>query len=542
MPNRSIGRLVAGVIALYAGAAARAQLSQDQVLVVYDSRIPDSRAVAEHYAGSRKVPGGSGNQPGVRPGVWVCDLAATGASATAPGNIAYADFVTRMRDPLRAFLAGSQLTTRVRCIVLTKGLPHRVQDTDNPNNGDLPGNQPGQFIPELLANDATEASVDVELMLLWQNLNAGEAGNSSDSKADGLIVNPYWRNARSINTYTNQHITSAKTFAGNGVGPTWTLTGTAGSPARLNQGDIYLVSRLDGDTVADVQAALARAQQVHVNTNTAAVLLDEDGGDLDNIDDVFPALYAGDDYEQTQTALVNDRRFSFAFPSPPANVRYDNASGAANFFVGPNLAFAPGNGNLVTSPVILLATYGANHAGVPTLAAGGSAATVYAASFNYPNGAVFNTIESYNCRDFGGLGQLGFAQQQQAADFIGSGGTFAVGNVWEPLADTVPDNLYLAQNFVLGNMSWAEAAWTSIPGLSWMQIALGDPVTRATRTNEDIDTNNRLTHDDAYAWESLASGAAAKDVNRSGAADNADRALVLASVRAAERVNLTAFR
>jgi hypothetical protein len=522
--------------------AAQAQLREEDVLVVYDSRIADSRAVAEYYAGSKRVPGGAGNIAGVRPGVRTLDLASTGAAVTSPGNISYPDFIANLRNPLRTYLTSNNLASRVRCLVLTKGLPHRLQDTDVPNNADFPGEGPGQFIPELISNDCTSASVDAELALLFQDLTLNEMGGSSDSRADGVIFNPYSRQRLSILAFNNQFSTNAKLYTNSGVGPLWQPAGTVGTATRLNPGDVYLTTRLDGNTVLSVQQMLDRTKSIRINTSTVAVLLDEDGANLDNVGATFPGLNAGNDYELTQTSLINDRRFSFTFPSPPPNVLYNNLAGVTSFYVGPNLAFTAGQGILVTQPVILLATYGSNHSGVPTLAAGGSAGTVYADSFNYANGAIFNTIESFNGRDFGGLGQLGFAPQQQASGFLAAGGSFAVCNVWEPLADSIPDNRYLVENFVLGNLSWAEAAWTSIPGLSWMQMAVGDPLSRITRSNEDITSNNLVNMTDVYAWENLPAGNAAKDVNRSGTADTADRDLVLASIRAGERGGLQTSR
>ena len=74
---RSI-RVISAVCALatFAGSAS-AQLRPEEVLVVYDSRLADSLAVAEQYAGSARVPGGVGGLAGARPGVRV---------VTAPGG------------------------------------------------------------------------------------------------------------------------------------------------------------------------------------------------------------------------------------------------------------------------------------------------------------------------------------------------------------------------------------------------------------------------------------------------------------------------
>ncbi|MFN9993659.1 MAG: hypothetical protein ACK54H_09955, partial [Phycisphaerales bacterium] len=79
-------------------------LRDQDVLVIYDSRIADSRAVAEFYAGSAKVPGGLGGLAARYPALKTLDLASTGAAVAAPGNISYADFVAKIRNPIRTHL------------------------------------------------------------------------------------------------------------------------------------------------------------------------------------------------------------------------------------------------------------------------------------------------------------------------------------------------------------------------------------------------------------------------------------------------------
>ncbi|NUQ68571.1 MAG: hypothetical protein HUU18_09865 [Phycisphaerales bacterium] len=528
--------LLGASVVLALSPAAHAQLREADVLVVYDSRVPDSLSVAEYYAGSAKVPGGAGNQPGKRPGVRVFNLASSGAPVAAPGNISWTDFVARLRDPIRAHLNATNTVTQVRCLVTTKGLPHRLLDTDFPAAGDNPGN----FIGELNLEDATCASVDAELALLWQDLIAGENGNAADSKADGLIINPYWRSALPITAFSNASIQTPKTFTYAAFGPLWSLGGSGAT--RLTAGDMLLVARLDAPSVADVRAMIDRAWNIYANVDTAALLLDEsdsnaiaDGAgndELDNNNGAWAALRAADDYETTRDQIAADGRWL------PAMVRYNALAGVGQFFVGPNLAFAGGHGILVTNPVLLVGTYGANHNGVPALAAGGSSNTTYALSYNLAPGAIFNTIESYNGRDFAGLGQNPWVQQQQLSAFLAAGGTLGIGNVWEPLADSVPDNQYLVSNFLLGNLAWGEAAWTSIPALSWMQMVVGDPLARVTRSSEDINADLRLSIDDLYAWEQLGPTAPRKDVNRSGTADATDRAHVIRSLRAHERDDL----
>jgi hypothetical protein len=516
-----------------AACPAAAQIRPDEVLVVYDSRSPDSLAVAEYYAGSKRVPGGAGGLPGARPGVRVLNLASTGAAATSPGDISYADFVSRLRTPIRAHLTAMQLERRVRVLVTTKGLPHRIQDTDFPTAGDNPTN----LVNEYTASDATCASVDTELTLLWQDLNAGEAGGPADSKADGAILNPFWRSALPIGSYPTANNQAAKLYSNGGTGPMWVPFGSATSPSRLTPGDLYLVCRLDGYSVADVRGAIDRAGAILYDANAHRALLDESGSngvadvlantEFDNSNTAFSQMRDADDYETTRDAWAADTRFASGF------VRYNALAGGNQFFIGPRLAWFPGDGIMVTEPIVLVGTYGANHSGLPRDPAGNTRRVDYAGGYNYPAGAIINSIESYNCRDFGGVGQLEFAMQQQVAGFIAVGGTFGVGNCWEPLADAVPDNRYLAQNFVRGNMSWAEAAWTSIPALSWQEMVVGDPLGRPFRTSEDITGDGRVNIDDLYAWE-----ASPADVNRNGTTDAADRAFVVAAVRSWERSDL----
>lgn len=565
-----------------------AQLRETQVLVVYDSRIPDSRAVAEHYAGSTLVPGGAGSLPGLHPRVRVVDLATLpGAGvvpvppATAVPDIDYPTFISALRNPLRTYLTSTNLTSQIRSIVLTKGLPHRILNigvTGNPAQPPTIGDNPGQINNAFgggYYGNLTYASVDSELCLLWQSLSVNENGVVADSKADGWILNPYWRAAQptttfagiSINAWPSFAINQTKTFilpsvakyAGNTSynGLEWFNSGVnAGIKTTLTPGDIYLVCRLDGNTVADVVASLNRAQNLWVPMTTATLILDKDAAVYGTCPDCYPLDNAGpseinafagvvgpippnpaaatqiangSDYNLTNSFLVSDGRL------PSANISFNQLSGITEFLVGPNLTYA-GYTKVISAPTIFLASFGANHAG-QTLA---SAATTYAQSFNLLPGAMFNSVESYNGRAFGGLGQNPFAAQQQAADFLADqtapariGGTFAIGNVWEPINWTVADNQQLVRHFLLGNLSWAEAAYASLPCLSWQQIVLGDPLARVKRDREDINTDSTLNIDDLYAWRQTP-----VNLNNSASTDEVDYNLLESTIRANELVNM----
>ncbi len=532
--RRVLASLVCAIGALVAAGGARADLREPQVLVLYDSRVSDSVAVAEHYAGSANVPGGAGGVPGVHPGVHSLDIATLPGAGTAPmaATISYPDFIAKLRDPLRGYLGQSGLTQRVRCIVMTKGLPHRIQDLGpNPNAGD----QPSQAAALINAGNLTYASVDSELTLLWQNLSANEQGNGADSKADGGVLNPYFKSSQSATAYSSVNISVAKTLLtvpGN-VGILWRTLPSG--PTGLTPGDFYLVCRLDGNSIADTIAAIDRAQNIAVDLDNSVMVLDESASDgVQNVSDTDgeldndgPVVFtnAGDDYEQTRDLMLGDGRFS------PLHIDYNRWSTAAQFIVGPRINF--GGGVVEPGNVLLLATYGANHSGVPGTP--GNAGTQYPRSFFYAPGAAFNTIESYNGRSFGGIG-VGPVPQGQLADFLTSGGTFGLGNVWEPFSFTVPDNLAIVRNFYLGSLTWGEAAYTAMPMLSWQQVVVGDPLAKVRRVQEDVNADQRTDADDLYAW--YASPSNPRDLNRDGQINRADVELLMRSVRGNESGNM----
>lgn len=536
-PRPRLTAICSLAILLLSSAAWARNLTEPQVLLVYDSRISDSLLVAEHYAGSAKVPAGLGSVPGARPRVRVLDLASlpspAGFTATTP-QVSYADFTSKLRDPIRQHLTTNNLTRRIRAIVLTKGLPHRIFDTDNPNAQD----NTGQAGAEVSVNDMTNASVDSELTLLFQDLDAGEAGASADSLADNAIVNPYHNLQTPVTAFPTSNRRQTPVLQPNtsfGI-LLWTTVNSA-LVNELDPGDLFLVTRLDANTVEDVRDMIDRAQNLAINPNAATFVLDESGSDgldsgtnnadneFDNDGPTFASL--GDDYEATRDLLLADARFD------PSRVNYDRNGNALNFFLGPNPPpadrtdppgepFGPTNLSINT-PLLLLASLGENHSGIPE-----NADFLYAYSYDYLDGATFNSIESFNARDLGGLGP-GADVQQQCADFIEAGGTFALGTVSEPFSFSIADNLPLVRNFYLANLSFAEAAYSAIPFLSFHNVVLGDPLATVTRTTEDLDNDGLVTIDDLYAWH-----ANPADLNRDAVADATDAQLLTDAIRAGE--------
>ncbi len=446
----------------------QAAIASSQVLVVHNSASSDSAIILDAYLTAHpEIPAEN-----------VLNLNDPALAGVA--DVSYDDFVNRIRDPIRAYLdlAGDPSASSIISILLIKGIPHRIQDTDNPTVGDVPLSARDEFN----AGDYTAAAVDSELALLWQNLESGESGGTMDSRSDNVIDNPYHTRTISIGGYNRANIKNSKTF-NNLLGVAWTLGGV--NKTRLTEGDMYLVCRIDGHTAQDAIAMIQRAENIRINRRYAWVVLDEHADptrEYDNMDLFDPPnpsyFYAGDDYEETRDLLQ----------TAGWRVRYDDTS----TFILP--AALP-------RPVAAYASYGENHINNPP------GLGTYLEGFQFARAAVFNTAESYNGRAFNGKGTL--FNQEQVADFIALGGTFGIGNVWEPFAFTLPDNEFLFTNFLVNGLSWAEAAWSSIPVLSWMHVVVGDPLATAAIVDQpaDFDADGDVDADDSDYIVSCISGA-----------------------------------
>lgn len=444
MIRRSAAAITTGIALLVGATYCAGAINESQVLVVYNSAAAEATPLKDAYLAAH---------PGI-PAANVVDLNSA-TLVSNPATITYAQFKSEIRDPIRSYLDGGfgPTASSIIAMALIRPLPHRISDSDFPLAGDN-GTNSGN---EANAGDATFSSVDSELVLLWQNLDVGEAGGTMDSLSDNMIDNPYHQATFPINscgTCSRANIKTAKVFTNN-FSFFWGIGGTGAT--RLTVGDLYLVCRLDGTTLADAINSIDRAQNLRINKANGIVLLDEYNvnGGADDLDDdgigVSPDPFnAGDDYESTETLMLGNGW----------TVRYD---GTGNFI----------DSTEETRPIIAYASYGENHDRCAGCEDPPGNAT-YIDGFRFPRGAIFNTIESDNGRALNGLGSV--FGLEQVADFIRAGGTFGLGNVWEPFSFTTPDNRYLLASFLVLRRTWAEAAYSSLPALSWQQIVVGDPL------------------------------------------------------------------
>jgi uncharacterized protein (TIGR03790 family) len=426
--QKAITRFALAVAILSNAIPTHAAISESQTLVVYNSASSEGTELKDAYLAAH-------------PGIGTDNIVDLHDASLLTSDLTMDEFIAKIRNPIRdrlLILIGPG-PHNIIAIVLIRPMPHRILDNNNP----LVGDDPDAAFMEFGDNgDSTYASVDAELVLLWQDLFNGESGGRMDSYADNVIENPYHgfeNNVLEIDSFSRLGITTPKTFE-NLANLYWELAGSGSS--RLTPGDMYLVCRIDGSTQSDALALIDRAQDLTVNRATTQVLLDRSG------DSSF--WFIGD-YNTANAALITDGW----------NVRYDTSANFVDSTEEPR-------------PLIVYASPGENHSYNGGENPPGSG--TYINGFTFARGAIFNSVETFNARGLNGLGTL--YNHEQVEDFVAAGGTFAVGNVFENFEISQAENVYLLTRMLVNQRTWAEAAYASLPFLSWQSVVLGDPLAR----------------------------------------------------------------
>ncbi|MEO5803339.1 MAG: TIGR03790 family protein [Verrucomicrobiota bacterium] len=179
------------VFGIFTGGVCFSQTKEtgDAVVVVYNSRMPESKDVAQHYAGRRKVPASQ----------------IVGFDLPVGETMTRSEYRTQLEKPLLKFLEGKKLfsfkadlsakesgvrwklsDTKIRYAVLCYGVPSRIL-----SDGSLLGPDAEKLKKELRRN---EASVDSELALLPLNdpdrQLAGPSGNPTYGATNAALLHP----------------------------------------------------------------------------------------------------------------------------------------------------------------------------------------------------------------------------------------------------------------------------------------------------------------------------------------------------------------
>ncbi len=234
---------------------------------------------------------------------------------------------------------------------------------------------------------------------------------------------------------------------------TWYLPAPAGNPLACNtyfqqtcafdsseHDDMLLTSRLDGFSVEDVTSSIDRSQRAFVGWPELGLLLDDDpdaaGGSVDRMERL-----SSDVLTPHQVPHVHD----------PTDAFVQTVAGQVIGYVGHGTNGGAPGGYL----------HNENH-GLQVQVA---------------PGAVFHTYESYNAWSFQeGGNRMG---QGLVAEWIALGGSAGLGHVHEPraTATSIADESHVFE-MLLSGYTWAEAAWSATPQLSFVNTVVGDPLMR----------------------------------------------------------------
>jgi uncharacterized protein (TIGR03790 family) len=391
-------------------AITRAAIDPSNVLVLYNVDSAEGAQIADYYAS-------------VYPDVQVLGL--TGVSTAE--EIDQDHYLNVIRPQV---LAALDATTEV--IVTTKGLPLRINNT-TANPGTYPGYR-GAAHGISIPNDWWKRYSSLESELTRIDTITSKEMMGDQSYLLSPPVFPYATDHHAANPYYNRRVAFDRSDA-------------------ANEG-IRLTARLDGFTVADVVAAIDRAQQAYIVPAQQVVILDDD-----------PTAPAASADHMPQLANI-------VLPSHGQSVVYDQTTD--------DILSA-------SKPVIGYVSHGIYGAG---------SGFVDAMDFVIAAGAVFQTWESYNAYSFV-LGQ-NRAGQSLIAEWLAIGGTAGLGQVEEPTASaSMVTNENVFYDMLLDGYSFVEAAWSATLQLSFVNTVVGDPLmTFRPWVSGDFDLDGGVDADD----------------------------------------------
>ncbi len=498
-----------GCLVLFSGAA-RGQLYPSDVLILVNENSATSRYIARLYreyypeAPESQVLGLSGL-----------------ADCSGPGSTAADEIITRQQyeqciaGPVRAYLIENDLVNTIRVIVTTAGVPYRIEDSSNGSIVEPAASTAyaGSGIPFVDA-----ASVESELTVLFQSDTVNNPGHPLP--VNNRVVNPYQGYRSGIDVFSRD-------IPGNTGNLNWLYprrlspshyppimdgdrTNNLGVAGRsFSGGDIYLTCRLDGPkrvgqtAVFAVRAMLERSKrasssEVGINPAHAVTVFDDAPGASDhdynriyNLD--YGAAFLVYDpcvQQPPDTELVNKSNdYTSGFQQMTGGEAVAEVSNSGFMSVGGGMkvicdrraAHRTNQGDLAVGELVAAAaSFGRNGDEGSTKSYPFEEGPNGGALFNCTNGTVFTSIESYN-----GVTMFRDAETTQAKiiDFLEIGATGAIGHSFEPYEDAIIDNEFVFYNLFAdsdgdgrADMTFAEAAFTGIPYLSWSEVVVGDPL------------------------------------------------------------------
>jgi uncharacterized protein (TIGR03790 family) len=201
-----------------------------------------------------------------------------------------------------------------------------------------------------------------------------------------------------------------------------------------------LSSRLDGFTVADIEASIDRAQKAYYGRPGYSVVVDDSptapAASVDCLDAMATTL------SSSQQTVVSDNTAAFIRSVSGKVLGYSSHG-----------VYGPAPEAYLRDPSV-----GVN--------------------FSLAPGAIFSSYESWNAYTYTGSNAVASPKNQGLiAQWIADGGTAGVGNVEEPGVDSLKlfheDVMY---QMLLSGHTWVESAWNAAAQFSWVNTVVGDPL------------------------------------------------------------------
>ena len=455
---------------------ARADLAENQVMLLYNSQDAESAAIATRYLQ-------------LHPGVVSCNLNITytfhhgTGIGTFDGAPPSCGITSKYITPCKfkeLFIDGPSNFTmclannpQILAIATTRGIPAAITNTlavdsfDDDDDGS-PCNITGVGLPDELLQPAGGIYASFEATL--SRLRLGSILHTDASIAFDRVENPYYPD--NIPTV----LPPIEAFEDFLADPLDCPPAIASLPDLLCPGEMFIVSRLDshvspidydgigGFTNVDgVIGMLLRAANPTVNKYAVTALFDHDQSSLIKVRS-----------QAAISALWNDR-WCYLFDD------------TLNFIDGPNDPQPDGvDGAFTRWPIVALLSLGKNHQQQAQVV------PEYVTYYNPHRAGVFLSAESFNGWTIhAGDDGLAFPaapalNQGSVLDWIAIGGTFTVGNIQEPTACAMPNQRVLFKAFFVYGLSWGEASLASLPYLGQYQTVIGDPLATITAYDPDI--------------------------------------------------------
>ncbi|MDQ3023196.1 MAG: TIGR03790 family protein [bacterium] len=393
-----------------------------EMLVVYNSDIPESLDLCTYYSGSQY---GRSIDPDYIVGLPL------GIDANA--DFSRATYESTLRDPIKTHLDASGYKDTIKYILLLKGVPHRISDGGN------------------------SASIDSELCLLYSDGTYPYDIWLYSAPADQEIGTTGFYGQGDVDFVPNTYVVSHD--------PTYDLPDSGDETlATLS----YLVGRLSAYTYDEAKLLVGRSVGADKSGNGWAMI------------DSSVELFGNPPNPQTYYDTMVDPVFKYPGSTDAAENSLQELLDAASYsnfvdttserIINGSATLPPGFPN----EVIACTGWGVNHAGGSW--PNGANYILQDLQWNYLPGAGWMSYESYNGWNFNG-DNLGNRQGQgQICDFFRMGGTVAIGNSWEPYTIGVGDERMVFNRYLIEGDRWIEAAYKGLRLLSWMEVVVGDPL------------------------------------------------------------------